>query len=204
MRTFSIFVSALAFANLAQASPLVTDGSDLSQLDADLEAELEAELPLRKDTANELLAYLSSDSSVLNYAKNGAPVTHSDEHYTTWKRVSSDSFEEKPTDHTRDKVTSSLNEADLQNWAKTWSKKTQIYQTQNAHPRDFRDFSAWAAKMDKLIPKFTAEVNKPSINNSSTPVSDMKHAMSQMIDCLKNKDCRTRFIAHTVEVAEAQ
>ena len=115
MRTFSIFVSALAFANLAQASPLVD--SELSQLDADLEAELdsfaEAELPLRKDTADELLAYLSSDSSVLNYAKNGAPATHSEEHYTTWKRVSSDSFEEAPTDHTRDKVTSSLNEADL-------------------------------------------------------------------------------------------
>ena len=58
--------------------------------------------------------------------------------------------------------------------------------------------------MDVLIPKFKAEVNKPHINNSSTPVDNMKHEMSKMIDCLKNKDCRTRFIAHTVEVTEAQ
>ena len=44
MRAFSIFVSALALANLAQATPL--EGTDFAQLDADVQ--LEAELPINK------------------------------------------------------------------------------------------------------------------------------------------------------------
>ena len=45
MRTFSLFVSALALANLSQATPL---SYELAQLDADVD--LEAELPI--DAAN--------------------------------------------------------------------------------------------------------------------------------------------------------
>ena len=46
MRTFSLFVSALALANLSQATPL---NYELAQLDADVE--LEAGLPIDSATA---------------------------------------------------------------------------------------------------------------------------------------------------------
>ena len=152
MRAFSIFVSALAFANLAQAAPLAD--TELAQLDAD--TFVEAELPLKKDTGMLLLEDLASANSPLSLAKNGAPVTGRDEKYYTWHNVASDSFEEESTEHTRHVTESTLKDADLKAWANKWAKQKQIYQSQNAHPRNFTDFDAWAAKVDGFIPKFKA------------------------------------------------
>ena len=150
MRAFSIFVSALAFANLAQATPLAD--TELAQLDAD--TFVEAQLPLKKDTGEALLADLAKPKSPLSLAKNGAPVTKRDEKYYTWHNTSSDSFEEESTEHTRPVTESTLKDEDLKAWANKWSKQKQIYQSQNAHPRDFTDFDAWATKVDGFIPKF--------------------------------------------------
>ena len=119
MRAFSIFVSALAFANLAQATPLAD--TELAQLDAD--TFVEAELPLKKDTGEALLADLARPKSPLSLAKNGAPVTKRDEKYYTWHNTSSDSFEEESTEHTRPVTESTLKDEDLKAWANKWSKQ---------------------------------------------------------------------------------
>ena len=68
MRVFSIFVSALAFANLAQATPL-TD-TEFGQLEAELE--LEAGLPITKADGVELIKQMTK---VTDMAINGFPST---------------------------------------------------------------------------------------------------------------------------------
>ena len=141
MRAFSIFVSALAFANLAQAAPLVD--TELAQLDAD--TYVEAELPIKKETGEKLLAYLAKPDSVLNLIKNGAPVTKREETYYVWHRGSSLEFaDEENEERTRTVTESTLQKEDLKAWAKMWAKNKQVHQSQNSHPHDLKDFDAWA------------------------------------------------------------
>ena len=63
MRTFSLFVSALALANLSQATPL---NYELAQLDADVE--LEAGLPIDSATGEKVAAWMER---FIGLAKNG-------------------------------------------------------------------------------------------------------------------------------------
>ena len=141
MRAFSIFVSALAFANLAQAAPLVD--TELAQLDAD--TFVEAEAFIKKETGEKLLAYLAKPDSVLNLIKNGAPVTKREETYYVWHKSSSLEFGEgENEERTRTVTESTIKDEDLKAWAKTWAKNKQVHQSQNSHPRDLKDFDAWA------------------------------------------------------------
>ena len=118
MRTFSLFVSALALANLAQATPL---NYELAQLDA--EVDLEAELPLRPDGAKRLEDWMTKYS---NLAINGAPFTAKDVEKTGWKETS-DSWEGKTWKYTVNEKTSSLNPADLLKDGQAIKKDKQIY-----------------------------------------------------------------------------
>ena len=63
MRAFSLFVSALALANLSQATPL---DYELAQLDAELE--LEAELPIDAATGQKVVGWVKR---FIDLAKNG-------------------------------------------------------------------------------------------------------------------------------------
>ena len=77
MRAFSLFVSALAFASMAQAAPLVD--TQLAQLDAELDAELdtfaEALLPFRADDGVEIIKDLKKKGGILDLIKKGSSKT---------------------------------------------------------------------------------------------------------------------------------
>ena len=68
---------------------------------------------------------------------------------------------------------------------------------------DFKDFTAWAAKIDGAIPGFKKAIQEPMINNFDPSVKTMKSEMSKMINCLGSDECSRRFVKHTEKVWEA-
>ena len=63
MRAFSLFVSALAFANLAQAAPLVDN--QFAQLDAELDAFAEAMLAPNVNDSKKLIEDLTKKGGII-------------------------------------------------------------------------------------------------------------------------------------------
>ena len=114
MRAFSLFVSALALANLAQATPL---DYELAQLDA--EVDLEAELPLRPDGAKRLEDWMTKYADL---AINGAPFTAEDVEESGWKDRGDSKWK-----HTVNKKTSSIDPEELKKVGMDIKKDKQIY-----------------------------------------------------------------------------
>ena len=104
MRTFQLFVSALALANLTQATPL---DFELAQLGAELD--LEAELPISKDGGKKLAGWMTKLSGLI---KDGAPFKSEQKTGTHWRETSS-SWAGEETEYTYTEETSELDTAEL-------------------------------------------------------------------------------------------
>ena len=101
MRAFTCFVSALALANLSQATPLAD--TQFAQLEAELD--LEAGLPINKPIADELAAKVKK---VLKLATDGAPFTSEDVKSEYLKADRHDMSEDRMVETVSTKRTSSL------------------------------------------------------------------------------------------------
>ena len=153
MRAFSIFVSALALANLAQATPL--EGTNFAQLDADVQ--LEAELPINKATAEQLAGWMEE---VSGYAVNG--------YKSTTKNVEDKYFKEDRYNfggewktYNHDVTTSDLDPEPLKKIGNDIKKNKTMYNTPDGTPDDF---SVWGEKTKKALVAFRAHIQGP-INN---------------------------------------
>ena len=116
MRTFSLFVSALAFANLAQATPLVD--TELAQLDAELDTDVDAQKRFEKSTAEKLLKELAAPDSVLNMAKEGFEYTDSMETVNVWHNRSSSEYGGEMSQREQKVRKSNVDTDKLTAWAK--------------------------------------------------------------------------------------
>ena len=201
MRTFSLFVSALAFANLAQATPLVD--TELAQLNAELDTDVDAQKRFEKSTAEQLLKDLAAPDSVLNMAKDGVEYTESMETINVWHSTSSSEYGGEMRESQQLQRKSTFDDDKVEAWAKKWKKNKELYQTQDTRNLDFKDFTAWAAKIDGAIPGFKKAIQEPMINNFDPSVKTMKSEMSKMINCLTSDECSRRFVSHTMKVWEA-
>ena len=116
MRTFSLFVSALAFANLAQATPLVD--TELAQLDAELDTDVDAQKRFEKSTAEKLLKDLAEPDSVLNMARDGVEYTESMETVNVWHNTSSSEYGGEMRQSQQLQRKSTIDDDKLKAWAK--------------------------------------------------------------------------------------
>ena len=153
MRAFSIFVSALALANLAQATPL--EDIEFAQLDADVE--LEAGLPINKADAEKLAGWMEE---VSGYALNG--------YSSVTKNVEDQYFKESSTNwggewktYYHDVTTSDLDADSLKKIGVAIKKSKAMYNTPDGVPKNF---TAWGEKTKTALVAFNAHIQGP-INN---------------------------------------
>ena len=137
MRAFSLFVSALALANMSQATPLVDTG--FGQLDAELE--LEAELPITKPNAEKLGNHMDT---FIKWATEGAPSSTEKVKDTKWKGNSSAEWGGEMVEYMRDEVTIHIDREDLKKRAHAIKKSNQMFTHQVDKTTKFAEWNAAA------------------------------------------------------------
>ena len=190
MRTFSLFVSALAFANLAQAAPLVDN--QFAQLDAELDAFAEAMLAPNVNDSKKLIEDLTKKGGIIQLIRKGSNKT---EDYTVKRSrqvrnddedvaAGHDKYYNEWYDATETKSTYDFSAINKDFVA---MKKAKKFYAGGLETQDIRDFDAWANAVEELIPDLEAEnkkVGAGNIDNFAEPVVAMKEKVTSMTNCL--------------------
>ena len=192
MRVFSIFVSALAFANLAQAAPLAD--TEFAQLEAELE--LEAGLPITKADGDELIKQMTRLADLLINGYSSTTTTVTEPYYRLNKRSEGGAWE----DWTHDVTKSDLDTKELWSIGKKIKKNRRVYNRYDG-PSPAKDFTGWAEATKAAIGPFKEALNNPDgINNRDPAIQAFKLLASKMSNCLRRGDCVDKFVDHTMEV----
>lgn len=155
MRAFSLFVSALALANMSQATPLVD--TEFGQLDAELE--LEAGLPITKPNAVKLGEHVETFSKWLTEGASSSTEKVKDH---KWKGSSSSEWGGEMVEYMRDEVTIDIDRDDLKKRAKAIKKSNQMFTHQVDKTYKFQE---WNAAAQAAIGPYKAHIAGDRINN---------------------------------------
>ena len=185
MRAFSLFVSALALANLSQATPLVD--TEFAQLDA----ELELEGVITKPNAVKLGEIMDK---WIGIATDGVPSETKQVKDTYIKDTMKGSI---PTEYMRTETTIDIDRDGLKADAKNLKKSNQMFTRQVDKTTKFAE---WNKAATAAIGPYKEVVGGDSFSNYDPKIQAVKKLASSMAKCLDNSLCLESFAKYAAKV----
>ena len=185
MRAFSLFVSALALANLSQATPLVD--TEFAQLDA----ELELEHAIDKDNAVKLGNILEK---WIGIATDGVPSETKQEKATYIKDTMNGP---EPREYLETKTIIDIDRNGLKAQAKDVIKSKQMFTHQTDKTTKFAE---WNKAATAAIGPYKEYIGVDGFSTYDHKVQAVKKLASSMAKCLHNDDCFKSFAKYAAKV----
>ena len=178
MRAFSLFVSALALANLSQATPLVD--TEFAQLDA----ELELEGVITKDNAVKLGNILDK---WIGIATDGVP-SETKQVKDTYIKDTMNGPEEK--EYLKTVTTIDIDRDGLKAQAHDLKKNKQMFTNQSDKPTKFAE---WNKAATAALGPYKEYLGGDEFSTYDPKVQAVKKLASSMAKCLDNSNCLESF-----------